>query len=228
MSPVPAQAEPQLQTVATRICVAVKAQIVDGRLPPGSRITEQQLAAEFNTSRTPVREALRQLVADGFALFKPNSGTVVRQWSAQQMREIFDLRVLVESEIASHAAQRFDDGGMAELLRLQDQIEAQGADTSAANTARIGRLNRNFHRQIALASQNERLVTMLASAIEMPIVQQTFNRYSARQLARSFGHHRELIDAFVAHDGAWAKSVMCCHIHSAKQTLLGVAHHVSP
>ena len=228
MSGMPAQAEPQLQTVAARICAAVKAQIVDGRLPPGSRITEQQLAAEFNTSRTPVREALRQLVADGFALFKPNSGTVVRQWSAQQMREIFDLRVLVESEIASHAAQRIDADGIAELLRLQDQIEAQGASTSEANTARIGRLNREFHRQVALASQNERLVTMLASAIEMPIVQQTFNRYSPRQLARSFAHHRELIDAFVAQDGAWAKSVMSCHIHSAKQTLLGGAHDASP
>lgn len=228
MSPPLTTAAPALQTVAARICAAVKAQIIDGRLPPGARITEQQLAAEFNTSRTPVREALRQLVADGFALFKPNSGTVVRQWSPQQLREIFDLRVLVETEIASHAAQRIGDAGVAELLRLQDQIEAQGADTSEANTARIGRLNRDFHRQIALASQNERLVTMLASTIEMPIVQQTFRRYSPRQLARSFGHHRELIDAFVARDSAWAKSVMSCHIHSAKQTVLGDAHHGSP
>ena len=108
------------------------------------------------------------------------------------------------------------------------QIEARGADISEANTARIGRLNLEFHRQVAQASQNERLVTMLASAIEMPIVQQTFNRYSPRQLARSFAHHRELIDAFVARDGAWAKSVMSCHIHSAKQTLLGGAHDASP
>ena len=62
---------------------------------------------------------------------------------------------------------------------------------------------------------------MLASAIEVPIVQQTFRRYSPQRLARSFSHHRELIDALMAHDSAWAKAVMSSHSHSAKQTLLG-------
>jgi len=61
---------------------------------------------------------------------------------------------------------------------------------------------------------------MLAQAIEVPIVQQTFRSYSPARLARSFGHHRELIDAMSARDGAWAKAVMSSHIHSAKQTLL--------
>jgi DNA-binding FadR family transcriptional regulator len=58
------------------------------------------------------------------------------------------------------------------------------------------------------------------------IVQQTFRRYSTSQLARSFGHHRELIDAFTLHDIAWARCVMGSHIHSAKQTLLGNTPHV--
>ena len=68
---------------------------------------------------------------------------------------------------------------------------------------------------------------MLAKAIEVPIVQQTFRRYSARHLARSFGHHRELIDALRERDGAWAKSVMASHIHSAKHSLIGERDHAS-
>ena len=210
-----------METVAARIYGAIKEQIIDGRYPPGARITEQNVAAQFQTSRTPVREAMRQLVADGFALFKPNSGTVVRQWSPDEVRQIFELRVFIESEIAGHAAARITDDEIAELARIQDAIEAGGIDNGAANTARIGPLNRDFHRIISQASRNERLVSMLASAIEVPIVQQTFRRYSPQRLARSFSHHRELIDALSAHDSAWAKAVMSSHIHSAKQTLLG-------
>ena len=209
-----------METVAARIYGAIKEQIIDGRYAPGARITEQNIAAQFSTSRTPVREAMRQLVADGFALFKPNSGTVVRQWSPEEVRQIFELRVFIESEIAGHAAAGIADGELAELARIQDDIESGGVDTSSANTARIAPLNREFHRIIAQASHNERLVSMLASAIEVPIVQQTFRSYSPQRLARSFSHHRELIDALCAHDSAWAKAVMSSHIHSAKQTLL--------
>jgi DNA-binding FadR family transcriptional regulator len=78
---------------------------------------------------------------------------------------------------------------------------------------------------LAHASHNERLVAMLASAMEMPIVQQTFRRYRPQQLQRSFGHHRELIDALAAHDAPWARSVMSCHIHSAKHAMLESTRH---
>jgi len=217
-----------VKTVAARIYSAIKQQIIDGRYAPGARITELGIAAEFSSSRTPVREAMRQLMADGLVLFKPNSGTVVRQWTPDQVHEIFELRVLLESEIAAHGARRISGAEIDELLRLQDDIETGGTDVSGENTARVGRLNREFHRVIAQASRHERLVSMLANAIEVPIVQQTFRRYNARQLARSFGHHRELIDAFRAHDGEWARSVMSSHIHSAKQVLLGDPSSATP
>ena len=217
-----------METVASRIYGAIKLQIIDGRYAPGARITEKNIAQEFNTSRTPVREAMRQLVADGFALFKPNSGTVVRQWTPGQVREVFDLRVLLESEIASLAAARMTPADITALQHLQDAIEARGTDIDATNTARIGPLNREFHGVIAQASHNERLVSMLANAIEVPIVQQTFRRYNSPQLARGVSHHRELVDAFRAHDSAWARCVMGSHIHSAKQTLLGGTSHVPP
>lgn len=210
-----------METVASRIYQAIKDQIIEGRYPPGMRITEQNIAAEFNSSRTPVREALRVLAADGFLVFTPNSGTVVREWVPDQVRELFDLRSLIESEIAGLAAQKISSKDLDKLKALQDQIEIHGALATTENANRISPINREFHQTVAQAGKNERLVLMLASAIEIPIVQQTFRRYSEKELRRSFSHHRELIDAFQARDSFWAKAVMSCHIHAAKHVLLG-------
>ncbi len=207
-------------TVAHELYAVVRERIVNGVYGQGMRLTEQQIAAEFKTSRTPVREAMRQLTADGFLVFKPNSGTMVRAWTTEQIHELFDLRVLIESEIAHHAAQRIGEAQLAELVHVQDEIETQGADTSEENTARIGHLNRRFHGLIAQASASERLTKVLSNAIEQPIVQRTFRRYTVAQLERSFSQHRELLDAFGARNGAWAKSVMTSHIHAAKFALL--------
>lgn len=213
-------------TVAHELYAVVRERIVKGIYGQGMRLTEQQIAAEFNTSRTPVREAMRQLTADGFLVFKPNSGSVVRSWTTQEIHELFDLRVMIESEIAYHAAVHIDDAKLSELARVQDDIEARGADISEENTARIGDINRRFHGLIAQASASRRLTAVLSNAIEQPIVQRTFHRYSILQLERSFSQHRELLDAFGARNGAWAKSVMTCHIHAAKFALLQGAPHL--
>lgn len=209
-----------METVAARIYGAIKEQIAEGHYPPGARLTEQQIAAEFKTSRTPVREAMRLLVADGFVLFKPNSGSIVREWNPEQIRQLFDARVLIESEIAAAAALHIDSDDLDCLRRLQEQIESCGSPSGGTDTLHIGRLNREFHRVLAQSSRNDRLVAMLANAMEIPIVQQTFRRYSRDQLQRSFGHHRELIDALAVRDASWARSVMSCHILSAKHALL--------
>jgi len=203
------------------VYAVVKERIIDGLYRQGERLTEQQLALEFASSRTPVREAMRRLAADGFVVFKPNSGTVVRSWSKEEIRQIFELRVLIESEIAGLAARHISSEEVLRLRTLQIEMESGGADTGDSNTARIGPINREFHRVIARASHNDRLVSTLANAIEMPIVQRTFRAYSPAQLRRSFRQHRELIEACEAHDAGWASSVMSCHIHSAKHTLLG-------
>ena len=161
-------------TMAHQVYAVVKERIIDGCYRQGERLTEHQLAQEFATSRTPVREAMRRLAADGFVVFKPNSGTVVRSWSKEEIRQIFELRVLIESEIAGLAARNISAEEILRLRALQVEMESGGADTGDANTARIGPINREFHRVIARASHNERLVSTLANAIEMPIVQRTF------------------------------------------------------
>lgn len=207
-------------TAALQIYSVIKARIIDGTYGPDMRLTELQFSAEFETSRTPVREAMRLLAADGLVIFKPNSGTLVRSWTEEQIRHIFELRVLVESEVARLAALNIIPGQVDQLRELQENIESGGVDIGVENRNRIAPLNRKFHRVLADACQNKRLVESLSTSIDMLIMQRTFRAYTTNQLQRSFHHHREIIDAMHYKDAAWAESIMSCHIQSAKHTLL--------
>jgi DNA-binding GntR family transcriptional regulator len=198
----------------------LRGRLVRGDFRAGVRLTEEQLALELHVSRTPIREALRRLVSDGLLRFVPNVGTFVASWTDDDIRDLFDLRVLLESNIASLAAQRIAPADIDRLVTIQDEIERQGPDIASENLQRINGLNREFHRVISAASGSSRMSEMLSNAIEIPIVQQTFARYTPEQLSRSFGHHREVIDAFVAGDSEWARDVMSCHVRAARAARL--------
>lgn len=207
-------------SVARQAYQYIRERVISGAYAPGSRLTEEQLARELGVSRTPVREAVRQLAADGALVLKPNYGIFVGAWSRDEIAQLFDLRVMLESEITALAATNIGADQIEQLVVLQDELESRGCDLSSGNIERIAAHNREFHRVVAAASAKPRFVAMLANAIEMPIVQQTFRRYSTAQMARSFAHHRELIDAFRARDAAWARNVISCHIHAAKHARL--------
>lgn len=209
-----------METVASKIYQNIKEKIIEGTLSPGVRITEQGIAESFKSSRTPVREAIRGLAADGFLIVKANSTTVVRGWEQEEIIELFTLRSMLESELAAMAAINITPQDIQKLVLIQTEIERQGPNISAENTARITPLNRDFHQIIHCAAQSERLVGLLQNTIEVPIVQQTFRRYNPAEMARSFGHHRELIDALDSRDASWAKSVMNSHIRNAKRVLM--------
>jgi DNA-binding GntR family transcriptional regulator len=198
----------------------VRERVISGDFAAGMRLTEWQIADALGTSRTPVREAMRRLVGDGFLRFQRNYGTFVGTYTAQEIGELFDVRALLESEVAGAAARGISAVQLERLTLLQAQIEERGPDLGRNNLARIATLNRDFHLVIAQASDSPRMVAMLTNAIEAPVVQQTFGRYSEGQLQRSFHHHRELIDAFRAGDSSWARDAMSCHVRAARFAML--------
>jgi DNA-binding GntR family transcriptional regulator len=197
----------------------LKERLLAGELAPGSRLTEEQVATELGTSRTPVREAMRRLVEEGLLVLRPNYGTFVREWTASELRQLFDVRLLLESEVAALAAQRIDAAGVERLVALQDDIEARGTDLSEDNLARISSLNFQFHGVLAGACGNTRLVESLRKSLEAQVVHQTYHRFTKAHLKRTFGHHRELIDAMRVGDPVWARHVMGCHVLNAKHVM---------
>jgi DNA-binding GntR family transcriptional regulator len=194
----------------------VRRGIVAGQYAPNSRITEQEVAAAAGVSRTPAREALRRLHAEGLLTFTPNVGAVVASWTPEDVAEIFELRLLLEVHAAERAARLITDATIAEM---RDCAERQLSETRAraeGHLERIGQLNARFHESLLGAANSQRLTLALTSLIEVPLVMKTFRRYSAESLERSALHHLELCQALEARDSQWAASVMRSHLLAAK------------
>lgn len=199
--------------------------IIEGTYPAASRITEQEIAVLSGVSRTPVREALRRLQAEGLLSFVPNQGAVVASWSHQEIEEIFALRVLLESYTAEQAALRASPEQIAELRRLaerQHELSARPV-TDQQTLTDIAELNSRFHQTLQDAAGSARLAAMLASLVEVPLVSQTFRSYSPEQLLRSARQHAEIATAIEAGDPDSAGAIMRAHVLAARRVFRALA-----
>ncbi|MCA1972444.1 MAG: GntR family transcriptional regulator [Caenispirillum sp.] len=182
----------------------------------GEHLREHDLAAFTGVSRTPVRDALRRLAAEGLVELTPNAGARIWEWTTEELDDIFDLRSLMEGHAASLAAARIAPAQLAELADLCDRMEAvveASADSQVA-LVELSPLNERFHGVILEASGSRRLRLALRQVIQVPLVMRTFAVYSAAELRRSMSHHREIAEALAARDGVWAESVMRSHLHA--------------
>lgn len=198
---------------------ALRDGIVSGEHPGGSRLKEEDLAGVLGLSRTPVREALRRLHAEGLVTVQPRRGALVCTWSADELDEIFELRALVEGYGAKRAATRVTDAQLAHLEDLCDEMDQAAADPGGPDHDRIGELNSELHREVHRAASSRYVAGLLTSLVQMPLVTRTFQRYEPEELARSMGHHRELVAALRARRGEWAEAVMHAHVEAARVTL---------
>lgn len=198
---------------------AVLADIIAGTYPVGHRIREEEVAARVGVSRTPVREALRRLHAEGLVDLPPHRGAVV-QSDMYELEELFELRALLEGYGAERAAARRGPADLATLSGLCDSMDAlvEAGDSLAELTA----LNVAFHRAVQVAAGTARLLGMLPGLTVSPLVRETFRHYTPVELARSMNQHRELVDALTVGDPAWARSVIRAHLYAGRAALLRV------
>jgi DNA-binding GntR family transcriptional regulator len=203
---------------ATRAYTDLRTAIMNGAHPAGTRLTESRLAETLGLSRTPVRDALRRLEADGLVKVTPNRGAEVVLPSAADFDEIFDVRSVMEG----HAARRAAERGTADVRRLRELCESMERQLTALDDGgydEITRLNLVFHRSVHEVA-GRLLPELLQRVIEVPLVRRTFHQYSAAELERSFMQHRELVEAIEAKDGDWAQAVMQSHVRAARSALL--------
>ena len=207
---------------ADRVYEEIRREILTGVRKPGERMTEELLAERFGASRTPVRSAIVRLAADGFVDMTPRSGTIVKQRSADDIAKIYDVRALLESAAAGRAAEMRSSSDLAELTRLQAEMEARfenGLNAAGGEIEGLSLLNKEFHQRILEAAGNATLAESAIRLMDIGFLINTYISFSPEEIARSLGEHRNLLAAITSQDAGWAEAVMRSHILGAKNSL---------
>jgi DNA-binding GntR family transcriptional regulator len=209
----PRAAEPRLhltpralyQEVAERLREAIFAR----QLEPGSWIDEQKLAAEYGISRTPLREALKVLAVEGLVTMKVRRGAYVTEVSQGDVRQVYHLLGLLESDAAARVARQAGADERAELEALHQQLERQAKSRGAFFAT-----NERFHMALMRAAGNrwaEQIVTDLRKVMKLNRHHSLFRQ---GRLAESLQEHRALMHAINGRDGAAAARLMRAHFDS--------------
>ena len=213
-------------TVATaweQAYLTLRRRLADGTYPPGAHLREEDLAALLGVSRTPVREALRRLDAEGWLRVVPNQGAFAADWSRADIEEIFDLRALLESHAAERAAIAPTPRGIAALNAACDEGEAHIPATDLAAIERVSEANSRFHQALWEMSGQVRTRAMLGSLAVPPMILRNFRHFDTANLRRSLAQHREMAAAILARNPAWAGAVMRAHVQAGKAIFLAAA-----
>ena len=181
-------------------------EIINGRLLPGTRLEEQAIADRFKTSRTPVREALRRLVATGLIEMRPRRGVVVSTVTRDRLAQMFETMAELEGACARLAAERMTPAERDALRTLQ----RHGAEVVGAEAYELH--NRAFHAAIYSGSGNAVLeeTTQSVRARLAPFRSAQFQ--IPGRVARSNTEHAAVVDAILAGDGEAAYAAMRVHM----------------
>jgi DNA-binding GntR family transcriptional regulator len=195
----------------------IRSAILEGRLEPGQRLKEEELARELGISRTPVREALLVLQTEGLIDSAPNRGASVRSYELDDLDDLYLLRALLESFAARLAATRITDDEIAELRASNERFVALRARDDIVELVRE---NVRFHDVILAAARSERLAQMVRGVVQLPLVYRSYVWYSPDQKLISEHYHRQLTAALAAREPERAELVMKEHVLEARDFLV--------
>lgn len=136
----------------------LREKITSGQFPPGMRLKERDLSEELGISRIPIREALQGLSTEGFITLQPRRGAIVKELVPEDLREIYEVREILEMQQVSLAVRNGSEAEKQELLRI---VEAEQTALAEGDTNAIDQLNTMFHAHLIEMAHNSLLETML-------------------------------------------------------------------
>lgn len=194
-------------TATERIVDAITDAIVCHRLQPGAHLAEQKLADVFGVSRTVVRQALLQLARDKLVTLEPARGASVAMPTVEEVRHVFEVRQMLESQLVARLSPIVTDG---QIAQLRGHIAAEQAAVSRTDVRGRTRLLGDFHVVLAQMYGNAVLTEMLAElAARTSLISLMYQ--SSRSAAESSAEHVRIVDALERRDTAAA--VECMHTH---------------
>lgn len=189
--------------------------ILGGVLAGGSRLVQADIASQLSVSTTPVREALRDLAAEGLVVVRPHIGAVVRELDIAELVELYDIRKALEPLAIRRAAAGITTEEISNAYALAEEMEQE------ADPAKWAELNRRFHAAVEGAAHAPLIQSALKSIQDICAI------YVAHSLALQPGRidsgnreHRSLLEALQWHDGDAAASVIVAHLDATLHVIL--------
>lgn len=197
---------------------ALKDDIISGRLKPGEKLTDQGLAERLGISRTPIREAVRQLVKEGLLVGKPNRGVTVFSPSPQDVAEIYALRAALEGLAASLAA--LNNRRVQYIIQMEEVVEEAKGLAQTHDSTGVARKNTQFHDLILAASESDTLIKLLDPLRNKAILCRLSSMQYPTNLNISIKEHETIIDHLKKGDSLQSGRLVQQHILQAGRRLL--------
>ncbi|WP_274575853.1 GntR family transcriptional regulator [Mameliella sp. AT18] len=192
----------------------IVAEIRKGSIRPGDRLIETELAAKYGVSRTPVREAVHRLEADGLVTHVPRSGLVVRQLDYAEITELYAMRAVLEGTAARFAARSVSEVEMAELATINEEMR-DAEQIGAAYEA-----NAQFHRVVLNAARNRFLIRAVEAVQKTLLILGRSTLAEDTRFEKAVAEHEAILQALRARDEDGAERLMRDHIEAALQVRL--------
>ncbi len=204
------QEGPQGNVAYQRLLVEIRA----GRLLPGDRLREIDLAEQLGVSRTPVREAIRQLEADGLVTHRPRQGATVRSLDYGEVVELYEMRAVLEGTAARMAARVASDLELDELAALNAELAASKTSEEAAH------LNWLFHAMLLDIARNRFLLKSMQSLQKSLMILGRTTLSEGARTDQAAAEHEAILGAIKGRDGDAAELAMRKHIESSQRVRL--------
>lgn len=204
------------QTLRERIADTLRDAIIHGRVKPGEKISEPELAAKFGISRTPIREALRQLETEGFLDVSPRKGARIASITERDVSDFYELKSVLEGYAARLATPLISDKGIDKMESINDQMERL---CSEKDWKQVFKLHNEFHDIFLRACGNEQLYQTITGLVKK------FQRFRILlamdgKTEGSIHQHRAIVVAFKKRDAALAEKLTADNAMFGKETII--------
>jgi DNA-binding GntR family transcriptional regulator len=201
------------------VAMRLRERIFAHEFAPGMWIDEQALAAEFGISRTPLREALKVLAAEGMVTLKPRRGAYVTEVSDQDLDDIFPVLALLEGRVAQEATERARPEDLRRLDALHDALERHAA---AGNLDRFFEANQEFHRALLDLAGNRWLAQVIHDLRRVLRLTRHHSLLARGRVQESLAEHRAILAAIRARDAERAGDLMRAHLAQGRSAVAKV------
>ncbi len=207
----------QVKTISHQVYQIIKDEIINGTYKPGDWLQELELAKKLEVSRSPVREALRLLVADGIVVENPNKGMFVREFTPVEITEIFEVRTMMENHCIKKLKGKLSEEQIAKFQEYRDDFiryhKANDLDNYIVTDSR-------FHRYIIMCAGNTILMDVYKKVRYMNMMFRIYSLSDRKRFDESQDEHVNIIDCLISGNVREAERINNRHLALAKDTAI--------